>query len=368
MHVNISSLFNESGVISVNFTIKGMPKQSDILKATFMLTFNPDGIYHSIETPLNVVPGSTLDLRWTIYGTESVNYQHLDRNSKASSLVPGDFNMQPLTGCIIPDPSVGNPPVLPNMTRVLVSAVNFEDSGSFTMSNAQFSSTILVNVQVNQAPIILPTTSSTLVERVGATITLNCNVQWSSQPPNWYFNGVPITSDGTNYLIQTESLRILTAQQSDSGEYTCTASNEFGRTERSFPLIIGVPPQITVRPANITVMSGSSVVLPCTVISNPPSNITWFVTNNKGNSTMLIDGVGGIAIDSVTNALRTPPISEEQVLYFCRATNLNKFGSIQTPPASVNTIITGNSMCTHKYYHMKQFNWHNLLYIHHVTW
>jgi hypothetical protein len=40
MHVNISSLFNESGVISVNFTIKGMPKQSDILKATFMLTFS----------------------------------------------------------------------------------------------------------------------------------------------------------------------------------------------------------------------------------------------------------------------------------------------------------------------------------------
>lgn len=87
---------------------------------------------------------------------------------------------------------------------------------------------------------ILDTGVITMVIRaqVGQTKTLPCDIVGSSRSPSWYFNNVPLTSDGT-YTISSTGLTITAVSISQAGLYTCVASNMFGTTERYISLIVG---------------------------------------------------------------------------------------------------------------------------------
>lgn len=77
-----------------------------------------------------------------------------------------------------------------------------------------------------------------LFATVGNPIVIVCDIQWSSKSPNWYYKNTPITTEAA-YTISNQQLTIANAQLSLSGEYTCTASNEYGNSERQFLLVVG---------------------------------------------------------------------------------------------------------------------------------
>ena len=74
--------------------------------------------------------------------------------------------------------------------------------------------------------------------QVSRTKTLSCDIIGSSQSPSWYFNNVPLTSDGT-YTITSTGLTITAVSLGHAGLYTCVASNMFGTTEKYISLIVG---------------------------------------------------------------------------------------------------------------------------------
>ena len=77
-----------------------------------------------------------------------------------------------------------------------------------------------------------------ITAQVGQTKTLPCDIIGSSQSPSWYFNNVPLTSDGT-YTISSTGLTITAVSLDRAGLYTCVASNKFGTSEKYISLIVG---------------------------------------------------------------------------------------------------------------------------------
>ena len=80
----------------------------------------------------------------------------------------------------------------------------------------------------------------TMVTRaqVNETKTLPCDIVGSSRSPSWYFNNVPLTSNGI-YNISSTGLIITAVNISHAGLYSCVASNMFGTTEKYIALIVG---------------------------------------------------------------------------------------------------------------------------------
>lgn len=88
------------------------------------------------------------------------------------------------------------------------------------------------------APILTTTSQPVINGEVNAQGGISCDVLYTSRPPSWYFNNVPLSTNG-QYTISENKLLIRNATMNNSGSYTCRASNEYGTSVRHFLLIIG---------------------------------------------------------------------------------------------------------------------------------
>ena len=88
------------------------------------------------------------------------------------------------------------------------------------------------------APILTTTSQPVINEEVNAQGSISCDVLYTSRPPSWYFNNVPLSTNG-QYTISESRLLIQNATMNNSGSYTCRASNEYGTSVMHFLLIIG---------------------------------------------------------------------------------------------------------------------------------
>ena len=57
---------------------------------------------------------------------------------------------------------------------------------------------------------------------------------------NLYCSGSPLISEDSRIFVQTYglSVRISSLEMSDSGRYSCTAENHFGRDDISYDLVV----------------------------------------------------------------------------------------------------------------------------------
>ncbi|XP_068243139.1 cell adhesion molecule Dscam2-like isoform X2 [Palaemon carinicauda] len=112
----------------------------------------------------------------------------------------------------------------------------------------QISSTI--NISVNSAPYFFGGSTSEEI-RAGEMAVLECRVKGDAPLTlNWAFRGAPLHH--TSRYIESEKvdsegtligkIEILSASQSDAGDYTCTAQNHFGRNSRVVTLSVHQPP------------------------------------------------------------------------------------------------------------------------------
>ncbi|XP_068242240.1 cell adhesion molecule Dscam2-like [Palaemon carinicauda] len=123
-----------------------------------------------------------------------------------------------------------------------------EHTGTYVChaSNAVNHLSSTINISVNSAPYFLGGTSSEEV-RAGETAVLECRVKGDTPLTlNWTFRGAPLHS--TSRYIENEKvdpdgslvgkIEILSASQTDAGDYTCTAHNDFGRNSRTITLSV----------------------------------------------------------------------------------------------------------------------------------
>uniref|UniRef100_A0A669F8V3 Contactin 3b n=1 Tax=Oreochromis niloticus TaxID=8128 RepID=A0A669F8V3_ORENI len=110
-----------------------------------------------------------------------------------------------------------------------------------------------------------------LKARSGSEVTLECKPQAS--PP-----AISLWKKGNEILQRTEriallpdgTLKIANVTKRDAASYTCIAKNQFGTAIESLS-----PTRITMRPTNMEIIVGESIVLPCQIASDPALDVSF---------------------------------------------------------------------------------------------
>uniref|UniRef100_A0A8C7RZE8 Contactin 3b n=1 Tax=Oncorhynchus mykiss TaxID=8022 RepID=A0A8C7RZE8_ONCMY len=115
-----------------------------------------------------------------------------------------------------------------------------------------------------------------LKARSGSEVVLECKPQASpraislwKKTQNLCYLSPRIT------LLANGTLKIVNATRRDAGSYTCIAKNQFGTASATGRLLITEPTRITQRPANMEIIVGESIVLPCQIASDPALDVSF---------------------------------------------------------------------------------------------
>uniref|UniRef100_A0A673C7E5 Contactin 3b n=1 Tax=Sphaeramia orbicularis TaxID=375764 RepID=A0A673C7E5_9TELE len=115
-----------------------------------------------------------------------------------------------------------------------------------------------------------------LKARSGSEVTLECKPQAS--PP-----AISLWKKGNEILQRTEritllsngTLKIANVTKRDAATYTCVAKNQFGTASTTGRLLITEPTRITMRPTNMEIIVGESIVLPCQIACDPALDVSF---------------------------------------------------------------------------------------------
>jgi neogenin len=76
-------------------------------------------------------------------------------------------------------------------------------------------------------------------------------------------------------IIGTGSLQISSAEDSDSGDYQCRASNSVDSLDASATLNVQIPPKFSQAPTDKVANEKDELELPCAIHGKPPPVIQW---------------------------------------------------------------------------------------------
>ncbi|KAG7251726.1 hypothetical protein CRUP_037518, partial [Coryphaenoides rupestris] len=168
---------------------------------------------------------------------------------------------------------------------------------------------------------------------------------------SWRKEGGELPSDRMSLLNFRRTLRIVDVDESDAGDYRCSASNTLGSAHHSIKVTVKASPFWISPPRNLILAPNETGILNCRVSGDPKPKITW--------------SINGIPID---NAPQDPgrKVEEDTIIlshvqtgssavYQCNASNqfgylmANAFVSVLaepprvlTPPNNVYQVITNN--------------------------
>ncbi|KAM9534900.1 contactin-3-like [Salvelinus alpinus] len=104
----------------------------------------------------------------------------------------------------------------------------------------------------------------------GSEVVLECKPQASPRAISlWKKSNEIVQKNERITLLANGTLKIVNATRRDAGSYTCIAKNQFGTASATGRLLITEPTRITQRPANMEIIVGESIVLPCQIASDP---------------------------------------------------------------------------------------------------
>ncbi|XP_048809113.1 titin-like [Lagopus muta] len=159
-----------------------------------------------------------------------------------------------------------------------------EDGGlyTFAVQNDVGKSSCTASVEVLDR-IIPPSFTRKLKETpgvLGSSALLECKVAGS--PPisiDWFQNGMKLVSGEKHNITFTDNLCILevnSLSNSDTGTYTCKATNVAGSDECSAVLTVQEPPSFERTPEPLDVLPGTSVTFTGVIRGTPPFKVNWF--------------------------------------------------------------------------------------------
>uniref|UniRef100_A0AAV2KYV0 Ig-like domain-containing protein n=1 Tax=Knipowitschia caucasica TaxID=637954 RepID=A0AAV2KYV0_KNICA len=167
--------------------------------------------------------------------------------------------------------------------RLLIKGSEVSDTGQYVCKATNVAGQVDKNFHLNIyiPPSIDGQSEETFVETVGNPVTFACDATGIPPPRlTWLKNGHPIENSESfemHIFSGGSKLQISRSQVSDSGTFTCVASNVEGRASKHYHLTIQVPPSIygSEMPTEMGVLFNESIKLECQVQGNPSPTIQW---------------------------------------------------------------------------------------------
>uniref|UniRef100_A0A3Q1B3Z1 B-cell receptor CD22 n=1 Tax=Amphiprion ocellaris TaxID=80972 RepID=A0A3Q1B3Z1_AMPOC len=171
-----------------------------------------------------------------------------------------------------------------------------------------------VTLTVTDAPKLPSVSVSPSAEIVeGSSVNLTCNGEANPAATYTWFK-----VNDRDPLSQTPQLNFRSIRSSESGQYSCTATNALGNTSSSIYINVKYAPKfasLSVIPSG-EIVEGSSVNLTCSSDANPAANYTWY----KENQTLLQGPEHIYHFTSIS--------PDDRGIYYCKAEN--QFGHINS--------------------------------------
>ncbi|NWW37465.1 HMCN1 protein, partial [Panurus biarmicus] len=214
---------------------------------------------------------------------------------------------------------------LSNGRRLQILNSQITDTGRYVCiaENTAGSAKKYFNLNVHVPPSVVGTNPENLTVVVNNFISLTCEVSGFPPPDlSWLKNGKPISSNSNTFIVPgARTLQIPRAKLSDGGEYTCTARNQAGESQKKSFLTVLVPPSIKAQGgASVTelkVRVGAPVSLHCESNAIPAPVITWYK-----NSRLIPDSAAlEVLADGQTLRIKAAEISDTGQ-YVCKAINI----------------------------------------------
>ncbi|XP_051980649.1 titin-like, partial [Xyrauchen texanus] len=181
----------------------------------------------------------------------------------------------------------------------------------------------------------------------GETAALECTVSGTPElKPKWYKDGVELSS-GRKYKISLSkmlsSLKILSTERSDTGEYTFEIKNEVGSDSCKMHLTVMdkiVPPSFSRKLKDLQSIVGKAIEMECKASGSAPLNISWYHNDEEIKSGPNYE----ITFAENTCMLKVPTLKLfDSGTYKCKA--VNNAGAAETsaslvvkePPSFVTT-------------------------------
>ncbi|KAJ0065491.1 hypothetical protein NL108_012446 [Boleophthalmus pectinirostris] len=189
------------------------------------------------------------------------------------------------------------------------------DTGQYVCKATNVAGQVDKNFHLNiyVPPSIDGPSEETFVETISNPVTFACDASGIPPPSlTWLKNGLPIENSESlemHIFSGGSKLQIARSQVSDSGTYTCVASNVEGKAHKSYHLTIQVPPSITgsEMPTEMGVLFNESIQLECEVQGNPTPTVQWLkdgeVINSSPNYSLSREGAEEVVtvLDSSVN-------------------------------------------------------------------
>ncbi|KAM6237533.1 hemicentin-2 [Spheniscus humboldti] len=148
---------------------------------------------------------------------------------------------------------------------------------------------------VHEPPTLKPLPSMLMV-MANASAVLSCEATGVPRPEvTWQKDGVGIAGGPGLKVLPDGQLHLLRASPGDAGTYLCVARNPSGTAAGRTRLIVQVPPVIAAGPAELAVLEGLEVLLPCAARGVPEPRVSWSregapVWGGGGKATILPSG------------------------------------------------------------------------------
>ncbi|KAM4610533.1 cell adhesion molecule L1-like a isoform 2-T4 [Polymixia lowei] len=169
-------------------------------------------------------------------------------------------------GLVLEDDSSTHRRVLDDV--VVLRDARSEDSAVYQCEASNRHAVLLANVNVmvtNMAPLVLTRDRQRYPVVHGGNVTMNCSVFGSPLPSiSWAKDETSKTIEGERFsVLQNGSLRIISAEKEDSGDYLCFAINTEGKSVVIAAVDVKDSTRIVRPPQDLRIISGTTAQLMC---------------------------------------------------------------------------------------------------------
>ncbi|EPQ17450.1 Contactin-6, partial [Myotis brandtii] len=146
-----------------------------------------------------------------------------------------------------------------------ITMLNVSDSGVYQCAAENKHHTIYANAELR-----------VLVVQVGGDVAIECRPRaFPRATVSWSRGARGLGRSRRVFVLEDGSLKIQNASRSDTGPYTCVATNPFGVARSTGGLVVKERTIITEPPSPMDVTVGESIVLTCQVSHDPSMEVTF---------------------------------------------------------------------------------------------